>query len=380
MDTEIATETRKATARQLEMQLKTTAQDLHESRALSKQLLEEREESEVELQKVINKNSELRRELADNDVQLTDARGEVDRLQGTIDTFNQCASTHEVALARITQLEEELGAANEELNLFRKEREHYDASQLQNVYQELCKCYSASFTYTEKFTLKQCSSDFEYHVIQSKKDLDSEDESGSLKTQKKTTKRKNASQIPKRDAGWSLDRNVVEECASKSKKIKPKKTVKKHASSVLITDTLQDSDTDLDEEDKTKSTTTKSKKETPDCKPGWFSNWGDEGHVEAQRRASAANSLSSVLIRRVPGGYVRRTASLTGDLFIDLKLYNVVDIQNVPSEARWEKALVNFKYRVDSVSDIVDGINKILKRCKDDFTDEGTFFPDKKSQ
>ncbi|XP_048001897.1 uncharacterized protein LOC125238587 [Leguminivora glycinivorella] len=103
MDTEIATETRKATARQLEMQLKTTAQDLHESRALSKQLLEEREESEVELQKVINKNSELRRELADNDVQLTDARGEVDRLQGTIDTFNQCASTHEVALARITQ-------------------------------------------------------------------------------------------------------------------------------------------------------------------------------------------------------------------------------------------------------------------------------------
>ncbi|XP_047984046.1 uncharacterized protein LOC125224661 [Leguminivora glycinivorella] len=238
----------------------------------------------------------------------------------------------------------------------------------------------ASFTYTEKFTLKQCSSDFEYHVIQSKKDLDSEDESGSLKTQKKTTKRKNASQIPKRDAGWSLDRNVVEECASKSKKIKPKKTVKKHASSVLITDTLQDSDTDLDEEDKTKSTTTKSKKETPDCKPGWFSNWGDEGHVEAQRRASAANSLSSVLIRRVPGGYVRRTASLTGDLFIDLKLYNVVDIQNVPSEARWEKALVNFKYRVDSVSDIVDGINKILNRCKDDFTDEGTFFPDKKSQ
>ncbi|XP_048000274.1 uncharacterized protein LOC125237326 [Leguminivora glycinivorella] len=117
-------------------------------------------------------------------------------------------------------------------------------------------------------------SDFEYHVIQSKKDLDSEDESGSLKTQKKTTKRKNASQIPKRDAGWSLDRNVVEECASKSKKIKPKKTVKKHASSVLITDTLQDSDTDLDEEDKTKSTTTKSKKETPDCKPGWFSTTG----------------------------------------------------------------------------------------------------------
>ncbi|XP_047986365.1 uncharacterized protein LOC125226425 [Leguminivora glycinivorella] len=248
------------------------------------------------------------------------------------------------------------------------------------LFSNKCKCYSASFTYTEKFTLKQCSSDFEYHVIQSKKDLDSEDESGSLKTQKKTTKRKNASQIPKRDAGWSLDRNVVEECASKSKKIKPKKTVKKHASSVLITDTLQDSDTDFDEEDKTKSTTTKSKKETPDCKPGWFSNWGDEGHVEAQRRASAANSLSSVLIRRVPGGYVRRTASLTGDLFIDLKLYNVVDIQNVPSEARWEKALVNFKYRVDSVSDIVDGINKILKRCKDDFTDEGTFFPDKKSQ
>lgn len=77
---------------------------------------------------------------------------------------------------------------------------------------------------------------------------------------------------------------------------------------------------------------------------------------------------------------MRRTASLTGDLFIELKLYNVTDIQSVPSLARWEKALVNFKCRVDSNSDIVDGINKILKLCKDDFTEEGTFIPDKKSQ
>lgn len=118
----------------------------------------------------------------------------------------------------------------------------------------------------------------------------------------------------------------------------------------------------------------------PECKPGWFSNWGDEEDIEAQRLASTTNSLTSVLIRRVPGGSVRRTASFTGDLFIDLKLYNIEDIQSVPSEARWQKALINLKYRVDSNSDIVDGINKILKVCKDGFTEEGTFFPDKKSQ
>jgi hypothetical protein len=87
-----------------------------------------------------------------------------------------------------------------------------------------------------------------------------------------------------------------------------------------------------------------------------------------------------MLTRRVPGGYVRRTASLPGDLFIDLKLYNAVDIESVPSQDRWEKALVSFKYRVDSNSNVVNGINKILKLCKDDFTEEGTFFPDKKSQ
>lgn len=118
---------------------------------------------------------------------------------------------------------------------------------------------------------------------------------------------------------------------------------------------------------------------TPESNPGWISNWGDED-VAALHRASSENSLTSVLIRRVPGGFVRRTAALTGDLFIDLKLYNVGDIQSVPPKDRWEKALVNFKYRVESNSVIVDGINKILRRCKDDFTEEGTFFPDKKSQ
>lgn len=118
-------------------------------------------------------------------------------------------------------------------------------------------------------------------------------------------------------------------------------------------------------------------KTTPESKPGWFSNWGDEEDVEAQRRASTANALTSVLTRRVPGGYVRRAASLPGDLFIELKLFNVDDIQNVSSQTRWEKALINFKYRVDSNSAVVDGINKILKLCKEDFTEEATFFPDK---
>lgn len=137
MCTSSSTTARKATGRQLGMQLKATLEELQASKAFCEQLLQERNDNEAELQKILDKNTVLRNELVENDFKLSDATGELLRLQNLVDSFNQCASTHEVALKRITHLEEELGAANDELNYFRKERECYDASITQNLYQEI---------------------------------------------------------------------------------------------------------------------------------------------------------------------------------------------------------------------------------------------------
>lgn len=128
---------RKATARQREMQLKVALKELQASKDLCEQLLRERDDSEVELQKILDKNTAMKNELAEFQVKLTDSEDQVDYLQRKVDSFTQCASTHEVALKQITNLQEELGAAYEDLNLYRRERERYDARILQNLYQEL---------------------------------------------------------------------------------------------------------------------------------------------------------------------------------------------------------------------------------------------------
>lgn len=106
--------------------------------------------------------------------------------------------------------------------------------------------------------------------------------------------------------------------------------------------------------------------------------WESTEDVKGQRRAESNKELSSVLTRRVPGGRVRRIASLTGDMFLELKLYNVDDIKNVSALDRWEKALISLKFQVDSDSPILDNVNKVLKRCKEEFSAEGTFYADKK--
>lgn len=82
----------------------------------------------------------------------------------------------------------------------------------------------------------------------------------------------------------------------------------------------------------------------------------------------------SVLTRQVPGGKVCRYGQLSGELFVDLKLYNVADIASITSKDRWEKALVCLKIQVDPNSPEVSYIKKVLKICKEHFTDEGTFY------
>lgn len=157
-----STTSRKATGRQLEMQLKATLKDLQASKAFCDQLLQERDDSEVELEKIINTNSSLKSQLADQELELHGATGEVLRLEQLVDSFYQCASTHEVALKRITQLEEELGTVSDELVYFRKEYAKNNAQLTQNLYQELVG--SESSKYCKKYIFFNSSSKLKKYV------------------------------------------------------------------------------------------------------------------------------------------------------------------------------------------------------------------------
>ncbi|XP_073950571.1 uncharacterized protein isoform X2 [Choristoneura fumiferana] len=106
---------------------------------------------------------------------------------------------------------------------------------------------------------------------------------------------------------------------------------------------------------------------------GWVicSDSEDESFCAEQKSV-----LQSTLIRQVPGGKVRRTSQLSGDLFVELKLYNVADIKSIDPKDRWEKALVNLKIQIDSNSPVVSNINETLKLCREYFIKDGVFYRD----
>ncbi|GBP37253.1 hypothetical protein EVAR_35686_1 [Eumeta japonica] len=77
--------TRTATARQLEELLKHTPLELVTSRSSCEQLLQERENSQKEILSALDRNKQMRSELAELHSQLMDTREERDQLQRTLD-------------------------------------------------------------------------------------------------------------------------------------------------------------------------------------------------------------------------------------------------------------------------------------------------------
>lgn len=82
--------------------------------------------------------------------------------------------------------------------------------------------------------------------------------------------------------------------------------------------------------------------------------------------------------KRVADGVVRRTSQRAGNLFVELKLYRTDDIKGVDPLKRYEKASVALKYQVDQDAPELEHLRIFLKRCKEQFTEEGLFFQDKK--
>lgn len=104
---------------------------------------------------------------------------------------------------------------------------------------------------------------------------------------------------------------------------------------------------------------------------GWALDDDSEDNFCIEKHSAG---LWSLLKRQVPGGKVCRYGQLSGDLYIDLKLYNVADIASIALKDRWEKALINLKIQVDSNSPEVSHIKQVLKICKEHFTEEGKFY------
>lgn len=129
--------TRAAVARQLEDNLKVTLLELKKCQATNEQLLAEREDSEKEVLLIINKNLQLKNEMAEMHGRLLDVTGERDQLQRLVDGFDQSSSTFEDSLRRISLLEKELRAAHNEITSLQGTIEDLKSVQTQTLFEEL---------------------------------------------------------------------------------------------------------------------------------------------------------------------------------------------------------------------------------------------------
>ncbi|KAJ8704311.1 hypothetical protein PYW08_013035 [Mythimna loreyi] len=134
--------TRKATAQDMELKLRTALQGLKEAKEQCDQLLLEREESEKEIKNIIIKNTSLKRELVDISQQFQDIVDERDQLRVITDGFRDCSYLYEEALCSIRDLQDELNYANSKIHNLHKEKENNLVRETNHLYNELLKSNS----------------------------------------------------------------------------------------------------------------------------------------------------------------------------------------------------------------------------------------------
>lgn len=88
--------------------LKQTQKDLKAVAELNKKLLQERDDSEEEVLRVVRTNTTLKTQLAEQDIQYEDMLSQRTELQLSVDRFQQCQEIHEQALQRIRDLKQQL--------------------------------------------------------------------------------------------------------------------------------------------------------------------------------------------------------------------------------------------------------------------------------
>lgn len=135
--------TRRAVARDMEDKLRATLKELESSKTLCKQLLQEREDSEVEVKNIVDKNTTLKNELAELHIVHMDLLDQHQHLQLDLSNFKQCSDTYEIALSRITDLEHELSNAHSTIMFLESAKCREQTSSTQSLFDELVGCSAA---------------------------------------------------------------------------------------------------------------------------------------------------------------------------------------------------------------------------------------------
>lgn len=128
----------KSAVRDLEHKLSVTLRELKTSRELCQRLLQERDDSELEIKKVVDKNTHLKDQLSILDIKYMNILDQHNELQSLVNTFDQCSETHVQALKRISDLESELMVANQLVSNYDEANECQQVNNNKSLYQELC--------------------------------------------------------------------------------------------------------------------------------------------------------------------------------------------------------------------------------------------------
>ncbi|KAL4708866.1 hypothetical protein ACJJTC_014388, partial [Scirpophaga incertulas] len=129
--------TRRATALCTEQKLRQALEELKHTKETCSQLLRERDESEIEIQKIIARNTQLKSELSQLHAQHVDVLQHQENLNETISCYDQQYSSYERTLQRITDLEKELSVANNQIAHYKELEQLQDTVHTENLYQEL---------------------------------------------------------------------------------------------------------------------------------------------------------------------------------------------------------------------------------------------------
>lgn len=97
--------TSQGSKREVEAKLKLALQKLEQTMDINSKLLLEREESELEISKVIDKNTQLKSQLLSKDTELADLLDQQKHLQTISDTHTQCEVVLEEAFGNIRALQ-----------------------------------------------------------------------------------------------------------------------------------------------------------------------------------------------------------------------------------------------------------------------------------
>lgn len=103
-----------------------------------------------------------------------------------------------------------------------------------------------------------------------------------------------------------------------------------------------------------------------------------EDENEARRAVSRNRGrLTSSFERRVADGILKRTTTLPGSVFVELRVYNTADIIGLDIKERWKKSTLMLKHQTSHDAPETELLKKYVNCVKAQFEGEGKFYPNK---